>query len=223
MDANNKITIILADDHILIRESWEFVLNADPRFSVVATTANGEEVVELVQRLRPQIVLMDVNLVGMNGIEATKLISRLVPETKVIGLSMHTNPVVARKIIQNGGQGYVTKNSDGKELFHAILQVVSGKKYICNEVKNILADLEITKDKVPGTDALTKREIEIIKMIIQGTTSKEIAEKIGVAVKTVDTHRYNILKKLNLKNTASLVNWSHSAGLNFDLPDGSQP
>src|SRR5438067_2252311 len=127
MNNNEKISILIADDHTLVRETWSFILNTDPRFTVIAESGSGEEAVELAKNLRPNIVIMDINLPGMNGIEATQLIRKYSPGTKVLGVSLHTQPTYARKMIQKGAMGYVTKNSSREEMFKAITEVQSGK------------------------------------------------------------------------------------------------
>lgn len=213
----DKITILIADDHTLVRETWSFILNTDPRFSVIAESGSGEEAVEMARDLRPHIVIMDINLPGMNGIEATKLIRKYSPGTKVLGVSLHTQPTYARKMIQKGAMGYVTKNSSREEMFTAILEVNAGRKYICEEIKNILSEQVLEGDEQHnGVNALSQREIEIISFIKKGNSSKEIADALHISVKTVEVHRYNILKKLNLKNAAALVNFINNSQLDFE-------
>jgi DNA-binding NarL/FixJ family response regulator len=209
-----KITILVADDHTLVRETWSFILNADPRFKVVAECGSGEDAVELARQLRPNIVIMDINLPGMNGIEATQLIRKFSPGSKVLGVSMHTQPAYARKMLQKGAMGYVTKNSSCDEMCKAIMEIHHNRKYICDEIKNILSDQVMSgDDQQIGLNSLSEREIEIIGFIKKGFSSKEIAQPLSISVKTVEVHRYNILKKLNLKNTAAMVNYINSSQL----------
>ena len=213
----DKITILIADDHTLVRETWSFILNTDARFSVVAESGSGEEAVELAKKLRPNIVIMDINLPGINGIEATQQIRKFSPGSKILGVSLHTQPTYARKMIQKGAMGYVTKNSSREEMFKAIMEIQSGKKYICDEIKNILSEQVISgDDPQTGLNSLSQREIEIIAFIKKGFSSKEIADELKISVKTVEVHRYNILKKLNLKNAAALVNYINNSQLDFD-------
>jgi DNA-binding NarL/FixJ family response regulator len=212
-----KITILIADDHTLVRETWSFILNTDERFKVIAESGSGEEAVELAKQLRPHIVIMDINLPGMNGIEATQLIRKYSPASKILGVSLHTQPTYARKMIQKGAMGYVTKNSSREEMFKAIIEVQSGRRYICDEIKNILSEQVINgEDQQQGLNALSQREIEIINFIKRGFSSKEIAESLDISVKTVEVHRYNVLKKLNLKNSAALVNYINNSQLEFE-------
>jgi DNA-binding NarL/FixJ family response regulator len=204
----NSITILIVDDHTLIRETWSFILNADSRFNVIAACGSGEEAVELAKQFRPHIVLMDINLPGINGIEATALIRKYAPGTKIVAISLHTQPAFVQKIMQNGASGYVTKNSGRQEMVKAIEEIFFGKKYICNNIKEIIAEQMMFNDgQQKGIHSLTPREIEIISLIKKGDTSKEIAASLYLSTKTVEVHRYNILKKLKLKNSVSLVEY----------------
>jgi DNA-binding NarL/FixJ family response regulator len=210
-----KITILLVDDHKLIRETWALLLNSDPRFQVVGETDDVNQALEICREKHPVVVLMDINMTPINGFEGTKLIRKYVPATKVIGMSMHSMPAYARRMLQSGAHGYVTKNSSKEELFEALVEVQKGNKYICEEVKNILAHQELDEsgDTGPDLNVLSRREIDVVQLIKEGLSSKEIAQKLELSLKTVEVHRYNILKKLHLKNTAALVNFINSQGL----------
>ena len=212
----DKITILIADDHTLVRETWSFILNSDRRFKVIAECGSGEEAVELAKDLHPDIVIMDINLPGINGIEATEQIRKFAPGSKILGVSLHTQPTYARKMMQKGAMGYVTKNSSREEMFRAIIEVYNGKKYVCEEIKNILSEQVISgDDQQSGLNALSQREIEVISFIKKGYSSKEISDALSISVKTVEVHRYNILKKLNLKNAAALVNFINNSQLDL--------
>ncbi|MBN8685631.1 MAG: response regulator transcription factor [Chitinophagales bacterium] len=209
-----KITILLVDDHKLIRDSWSFILNSDSRFQVIGETSNADEAVEITRTKKPDIVLMDINMTPVNGFEATKLVRKYSPGSKIIGISMHSMPAYARRMLQIGAMGYVTKNSSKDELINSIVEVYSGKKYICEEVKNILAQQELEDEGgTPDMNVLSRRELDIVQLIKEGLSSKEIALRLDISLKTVEVHRYNILKKLNLKNTAALVNFINVHGL----------
>lgn len=209
-----KISILLVDDHKLIRESWSIILSNDPRFKVIGDTSSVEEAVKISNSVKPDIILMDVNLGNVNGFEATRMIIKSRPESKVIGISMHSMPAYARRMFQMGAKGYVTKNSSKDELLQAIVDVYAGGKFICEEIKNIVAQQELDEDNDnPDLNSLSKREIDIVQLIKEGFSSKEIAEKLSISLKTVEVHRYNILKKLHLKNTAALVNFINQQGI----------
>ena len=204
----SKINILIADDHKLIRETWSYILNSDSRFQVIGECGDAQEAVELAKTKRPHVVLMDINMTPFSGLEATQRIRKISPGSKVIGVSMHSQPAYAKKMLQMGARGYVTKNSSKEEMIKAILEVNHGKKYICDEIKNIISEqLLDEKEDSPNINALTEREMQIINFIKEGLSSKEIATSLNISLKTVEVHRHNILKKLKLKNSASLVNF----------------
>ncbi len=210
-----KITVLIADDHKLIRETWSFILNSDARFSVIAQCSNGEEAIELSQKLRPKIALLDINMSPINGIEATEQIRKFSPSTRIIGVSMHSQPAYVKKLLKLGAMGYVTKNSPQHEMFDAIVAVNEGKRFICSEVKTILSEQVFEDENATGANTLSNRELDVIKHIKQGLSSKEISVQLNISLKTVEVHRHNILKKLNLKNSASLVNYINESGLSI--------
>jgi two-component system invasion response regulator UvrY len=211
-----KITILITDDHVLIREIWAFILNKDPKFTVVAECSNAEEAIEKARTLQPDIVIMDINLPGMNGVEATKQIRRYSPGSRILGVSMHSQPTYVKTMMKNGASGYVTKNSTREEMFRAILEIHAGNKYICAEIKNILSEQLINEEQVKtGINRLSEREIECIDYIKKGLTSKEIAFELCISPKTVEVHRYNIFKKLKLKNVTSLIHLVNNSLLPF--------
>jgi DNA-binding NarL/FixJ family response regulator len=208
----SKISILIADDHKLIREIWGYILNNDARFQVVAESGDAAEAVELAKSMHPNVVLMDINMPPFSGLEATQKIRKLSPSSKIIGISMYSQPAYAKKMFQLGALGYVTKNSSKDEMVEAIITVHNGNKYICSEIRNIISE-QILDDKAntPNINALTEREMQIINFIKQGMSSKEIASNLDISLKTVEVHRHNILKKLKLKNSASLVNFVNTA------------
>ena len=208
-----KITLLLVDDHKLIRESWSIILNADPRFEVIGETYDVDHAVEFVKTRKPDLILMDINMSPINGFDATKIILREAPDALVVAISMHALPAYARRMFQMGAKGYVTKNSSKEEFVSAILEVKSGNKFICEEIKNIVAQQELEDGGGhPDMNSLSKREIEVVQLIKEGLSSKEIAKSLNISLKTVEVHRYNILRKLKLKNTASLVNFINAQG-----------
>jgi len=210
-----EITIIITDDHHLVREAWSLILNNNSQFKVIAECGSGEEAIEKAKDLRPNVVIMDINLPGINGIEATEKIRKYSPASKILAISSHAHPSYARKMMQKGAFGYVTKTSSCEEMFKAIREVNAGKRYICNEIKNILSG-QLLNDREPnGINCLSCREIEIIEFVKKGNTSKEIASLLNVSIKTIEAHRYNILKKLNLKNTMSLIHFIHNSQVSF--------
>jgi DNA-binding NarL/FixJ family response regulator len=204
----NKISILIADDHKLIRETWSFILNNDPRFQVVAICGNAEEAIEMARVKRPGIILMDINMTPVSGLEATEQIRKTSPACKIIGVTMHSQPAYAKKMLAIGARGYVTKNSSKEEMIKAILEVNGGNKYICDEIKNIVSEQLLDDSDIPhDVNILTDRELQIVHLIRKGLSSRQIADSLEISLKTVEVHRHNVLKKLKLKNSASLVNF----------------
>lgn len=205
---------MIVDDHTLIRETWSFLLGRNENFEVIAELGDGQKAIDIARDKRPQIVLLDINMAPLNGFDVLKMIRKLSPGSKVIAVSMHSQPAYAKKMLRLGAKGYVTKNSPKQEMLDAIAEVNKGNIYICQEVKNILSDQMLgEEDTSTGLNQLSEREIEVINQIRDGLSSKEIADKLGISIKTVEVHRHNILKKLKVKNTASLINYINSSGL----------
>jgi two-component system, NarL family, invasion response regulator UvrY len=209
-----RITVMIVDDHTLIRETWSFLLGRSENFEVIAEVGDGQRAIEIARDKRPNIVLLDINMSPLNGFDVLKMIRKLSPGSKVIAVSMHSQPAYAKKMLRLGARGYVTKNSPRQEMLDALNEVNNGNVYICQEVKNILSDQMLgEEDTGAGLNQLSEREIEVINQIRDGLSSKEIADKLGISIKTVEVHRHNILKKLKVKNTASLINYINSSGL----------
>ena len=202
-----KIRIIIADDHLLIAETWAILINMDPDFEVVKIYDNTQSMIDDVTEIKPDIAILDININPISGIEATKLIKKLAPGTKIIGVSMHNQPSFAKKMMRNGAMGYVTKNSSKQEMYDAIRSVMKGEKYICAEIQKNITNQMLVDEDDNKLSKLTEREIEIIKLIKNGSTNKEIAEILFLSPRTVETHRARILKKLDLKNSLSLVKY----------------
>ena len=209
----NTISLVLVDDHKLIREAWSLFLDCDPLFSVVGQAGSAEEGIELCGRLLPDVVLLDINLPAMDGVEAVPLILKVAPTAKILGVSLHTRVSFAKKMVRAGASGYLTKNASQREMKEALITVTEGKTYISKEIKDILAGQVTGTDNLAGK-LLSSREVEIIELVKVGLSSKEIAAAKSISVKTVDAHRYNILKKLKLRNSAELVNYINQHELN---------
>ena len=205
------ITILIVDDHKLIRDAWQYILQAHPSFEIIGGCSTAEEAMAVASAEQPNVIILDINLPGISGIEATSMLRKISPLSKILGISMYVQPSYARKMIKNGALGYVTKSSPRDEMIQAIKEVHAGRKYVCSETRNILADQMLINRGEKEPSELSHREIEIIELIKKGFSSKQIAEAIFLSVKTVEVHRYNILKKLNLKNSAALINYINTA------------
>jgi two-component system, NarL family, invasion response regulator UvrY len=199
------IKIMIVEDHQLVREIWAQMLKEQPGLTVVAATGNGEEAISLSQSLMPDIVLMDISMTPLSGIEITPIIMGLCSGIKIIGLSMHSHPSYARKMLLAGARGYASKNSSREEMMEAIMQVYKGAIYICAEVRDALMIGINDADQKLSIGMLSDRETEIAYMVRDGHSSKEIAEKLNLSARTVEVHRHHILKKLKLRNSAALV------------------
>jgi two-component system invasion response regulator UvrY len=209
-----KISIMLVDDHTLIRESWRALLNTVENMQIVAECGDGRLAGELAKNARPDIVLLDLNMKPMNGFEVLKIIRQLSPLSKVIGLSMRSEPVFAKKLLRSGAKGYLTKNSPRHEMIDAINEVNTGNTYICQEVQTLLSRQTSEGDnKTPDINCLSASELQVLSLLSSGDTSKEIAMKSGISVKTVEVHRHNILKKMKLKSTTALISYVQSHAL----------
>lgn len=209
-----KISILLVDDHKLLRDVWATVLGADTRFRIVGSTGDADEALQLTKAKSPEVVLLDINLPGTTGFHLSKELQKVSPYSKILAVTMYALPAYAKKMMQTGASGYVTKNSSKEEMIDAIIKVAGGDKYICHDIKEKIA-LNVLNAEEGETDieSLTRRELEIIKLIQQGLSSKIIGEQLDVSQKTIEVHRYHILKKLNLKNTAALINLVNQRGL----------
>jgi DNA-binding NarL/FixJ family response regulator len=207
---------MIVDDHTLIRETWSFLLGKNENFDVVAECGEGERAIELARDKRPDVVLLDINMAPMSGFEVLKMIRKYSPGSKIIGVSMHSQPAYAKKMLRLGAKGYVTKNSPRQEMLEAISEVSNNQVYICQEVKNILSEQMLNGDQAnPDINNLSDREMQIVRALKEGLSSKEIASELNISLKTVEVHRHNILKKLKLKNTVSLINFINSQA--FDI------
>jgi DNA-binding NarL/FixJ family response regulator len=209
---NQKIKILIVEDHQLVSEAWKYILKDEENFTVLGVTDSALEAVTFSTNLRPDVILMDVNLKDGNGIDATAQINNLLPKTRIIGLSLHEDMVFVKKFFSNGAKGYLSKNTNKQELVEAINKVYNGEQYIAKELKDRYFSSLMNLDNTSQKKELTLKEIEIVKLISKGLTSKEIADKIFLSPRTVETHRHNILKKLNIPNAAQLTGWAKEKG-----------
>ncbi len=204
----DEIKVLVVDDHALIREAWVAMLNAAPGIEVVGKTDNAEDAFMLASNLRPDVVLMDINLKGSNGFEAAERIYNSVPKSRIIGLTLHDEINYVKRFLSVGGKGYLTKNTTRDELVAAIHAVFNGETYIASEIKDRYFASLLHIENEDNKKELSLKEIEVVKLISTGMTSKEIADKLFLSHRTVETHRHNILKKLGFSNAAQLVSWA---------------
>ena len=209
-----KISIAIVEDHKLVREMWTQLFSGKPEIEVVGKSGEFDEGIEMIKTKRPDIVLLDINLPGASGLDAVPLIRKFSPGTRVIAVSMHSQPAYAKKMLQLGARGYVTKNSSYEEMYLAVDTVMEGNIYVCQEIKNIISEQAMQDQPAsPDIKELSLRELEIVRLIKAGLSSKEIAAQLNISTRTAEVHRHNILKKLKLKNTASLINFINTTEL----------
>jgi two-component system response regulator NreC len=207
-----KIRILLADDHAVVRQGFSLILSAQPDMEIVGEAGNGREAVELAGRLHPDVVVMDVAMPELNGIEATRRLADSAPRARVLALSMHKDAVYVREILRAGARGYLLKDAIDHDLVAAVRSVAQGEAYLSPAVSEaVLSDYRRhVKDPL---DLLTSREREVLQMIAEGKTNKEIATVLSLSVYTVDAHRGRIMEKLNLHSMGELVRFAMRNGL----------
>lgn len=207
-----KIRVLLADDHALVRQGFRLILSAQPDIEIVGEAGNGRQTLELAQQLQPDVVVMDVAMPEMNGIEATRRLAALVPRTRVLALSMYKDSVYVREILRAGARGYLLKDAIDRDLLAAVRAVAAGEGYLSPAVSEaVLSDYR--RHVTDPLDLLTSREREVLQMIAEGKTNKEIASALKLSVYTVDAHRGRIMEKLNLHSVSELVRFAVRAGL----------
>jgi DNA-binding NarL/FixJ family response regulator len=207
-----KLTILLADDHGVVRQGFRRILEAQPDMEVVGEAANGREAVEQATKLQPDLAVMDVAMPELNGIEATRRLKQNTPRTKVLALSMHKDAVYVREILRAGAQGYLLKDSSDADLVAAIRAIARGEGWVSPGVANaVLTDYR--QHVTDPIDLLSSREREVLQLIAEGKTNKEIAGLLNLSVYTVDAHRGRIMEKLNLHSTGELVRFAVRKGL----------
>jgi DNA-binding NarL/FixJ family response regulator len=207
-----KIHILLADDHPLVRQGFKMILAAQPDMEIVGEAGNGREAVELAGQLQPDVVVMDVAMPELNGIEATRRLADVSPRTRVLALSMHKDSVYVREILRAGARGYLLKDAISSDLLAAVRAVSRGEGYLSPGVSDAVLN-DYRRHVTDPIDLLTSREREVLQMIAEGKTNKEIAVVLNLSVYTVDAHRGRIMEKLNLHSGNELVRFAVRYGL----------
>lgn len=210
-----KIKVIVADDHQLFREGLKNLLETDGTIEVIAQSENGTAAIEMAQRLKPDVLLTDIAMPDMNGIEATRLLKEKLPDMKVIAVSMHSDKQYVKGMLEAGADAYLLKNSTHRQLIDAVHSVCNGKKFLSEDITELVINgyLDSANTKDDGYNQLSDREKEIFMLLAEGVSTREIGEKLFISVKTVGTHKQNILDKLNLKNNSDVVKYALKKGL----------
>lgn len=213
----NKIRIVLADDHTIVRSGLRVLLERRSNLVVVGEASNGREIIDVVEQELPDVVLMDIAMPLLNGIEATERIMSGWPKTAVIVLSMHSDEAYVLRALKAGARGYLLKDSAQTDLIQAIEAVTAGKAFFSPAVSKVLADDYLRQIRQRGIvdpyDLLSTREREILQLIAEGRSSKEIASDLGLSVYTIDTHRANVMQKLNVHSTPELILYAVRKGV----------
>lgn len=214
----DKITIVLVDDHSIVRDGIKYLLEEDKSLTIIGEGSNGLEAIELVKNLQPDILIIDVRMPKMNGIEAVRIINSSPIKTKSIVLSMHDSEEYILNSINSNAMGYLLKDASKAEVLKAIHTVFNGEKYFSGDISNIIVNNLLKKSSTPTTTTvsestppipkndfnLTKKEIEILRLILLGKTNKEISEELNKSKRTIETHRFNLMKKMDVKNLIEL-------------------
>jgi DNA-binding NarL/FixJ family response regulator len=201
---NNNIRLLLADDHPLIRAGFKSMLVKNERFEIVGEAENGTDLLTLTAELSPDMILTDISMPGMNGLEALQKVKKQYPAIKCIVLSMHEEREYIMNALKTGAEGYLLKSIEGPELEKAILAVFNGGKYFSPLITSILAD-SVARPELPEVGDITPREKEVLELVAQGKSTKQIADLLGISIRTVESHRINMLKKMKVNNTAELI------------------
>lgn len=210
----SPIRVLLADDHDLVRAGFRALLESFEGVQVVGEAADGRAALKLVETLKPDLVLMDIAMPELNGLEATALIARDSPQVRVMILSMHANEEYARRALRAGAQGYILKRASTAELELAVRAVARGEPYLTPAIsKHLLADFARRSDAPSPLEQLSPRQREVLQLIAEGHSRKEIAEKLSISVKSFDVYRRQIMEQLGIEDTAGLVRFAIQNGL----------
>jgi len=209
-------TIVLADDHHLVRQGLRSLLEAEPDFSIVGETGNGLEAAQLVERLRPDVLVLDLMMPGLNGLEVTRQVSQRSPRTHVVILSMHPNEAYVLEALRAGAAAYVLKESTSAELVRAVREAVAGRRYLSPPLSERAIEVYMQKAESATLDpyeTLTAREREVLHLAAEGHTNAEIADRLFISRRTVETHRANLMRKLGLRTQTDLLSYALRRGI----------
>ncbi len=209
---NRKIQVLLADDHAILRKGIRMLIDSQADMEVVGEAKTGREAIEEARRLKPDIVVMDISMPELNGIEATRQIGESLPQTRVVALSMHKDSVYVREILRAGARGYLVKDSEDDDLLRAIRSVHRGEAFLSPSISDAIL-VDYRRFVSNPIDLLTSREREILAMIAEGKSNKDIANALNLSVYTVESHRGSLMEKLNLHNTGDIVRFGIRNGL----------
>ena len=208
--------VVLADDHAILRDGLRMVLESQPGIAVVGEAEDGRQALELVEHLHPDVVVMDIAMPNLNGLEATRQIKRRYPAVKVVILTMHENRQYLTQIVKVGASGCVLKRSAGTELVTAVRAAVRGESYFSPAIAGMMLEdyrVRLTRDEEDEDEQLTEREREVLQLVAEGRTNQEIADQLTLSIKTVQTHRAHIMEKLDVHDRTDLVKYAMRKGM----------
>jgi two-component system response regulator NreC len=209
-------TIVLADDHLVVRKGMKSLLEAEEDFALVGEAGDGLEAVQLVERLKPDVLVLDLMMPGLNGIEVTRQARKRSPHTQIVILSMHGNDDYVLEALRNGANGYVLKDAGASELVHAVRTVSDGERYLSPELAERAIDAYVRQTEETTLDryeTLTDREREVLHLAADGLTNVEIAARLSLSPRTVENHRANMMRKLGINNQTELVRYAIKKGV----------
>jgi DNA-binding NarL/FixJ family response regulator len=212
----SRTTIVLADDHTVVRQGLRAVLEAEPGFSVIGEVDNGLDVAKTMERLKPDVLIVDLMMPGLGGLEVTRQIPQCSPQTRVIVLSMYANEAYVLEALRNGASGYVVKDASAEDLRHAIREVVAGRRYLSPPLSELAIEAYVQKAKAAPLDpyeTLTTREREVLHLAAEGHTNTEIAARLFISPRTVETHRAHLMRKLDLHSQTDLIRYALRRGI----------
>jgi len=212
----SRITVVLADDHHVVRQGLRALLETQGDFGVIGEEADGLKVVDMVERLRPNVLVLDVQMPGLNGLEITRRIAQRTLNTRVVILSMHANETYVLEALRHGAAGYVLKDADPAEVVEAVREVSAGRRYLSRGLSDRAIDAYAEKAKTTATDAyesLTNREREVLQLAAESSSIAEIGARLGISPRTVETHRENLMRKLGLQSQTDLIRYALRRGI----------
>lgn len=212
------IKIILADDHCLVRTGLRRLLDDVEEFTVVAEADNGNDAISHVKEHNPDVAILDINMPGLDGIKTTEILRRDFPELRIIIISMHSDELFPQRLIKAGANAYLTKDSGIKEIAYAIHEVMDNRNYICTEVAQKLALVNTSGNGASPFKTLSKRELEVLSLMIQGLKVADISDKLCLSPKTVSTYRYRLFGKLSVQNDIELAKLAMQHGFIEETP-----
>ena len=213
---NERTTIVLADDHQVVRQGLRLLLEAEPGFSVIGEVADGLEVAGVVERLKPDVLILDLMMPGLGGLDVSRQVSRRSPDTRVVILSMHSSDAYVVEALRKGASAYVLKGSSASDLIGAVREALAGRRYLSPPLSEKAIETYVQKTRDAAVDiyeTLTSREREVLHLAAEGMSSTAMGERLGISPRTAETHRTNVMRKLGLHSRTELIRYAIKRGI----------